>query len=105
MKHRIYLIIISLLFSSSPLLAAPEVETVFERNLDKLLRAKVINKTKKELACFLAIDGYKIRFRLPPFQQSKWYKATDPRFTYTSFKTWCDYIEHHPRYKKYKFHY
>lgn len=81
--------------------ALPHIETVFGKSNDQYVRAKVVNKTKRELACYLAIDGYKIKFRLPPFQASKWYKANDKRYSYKNFSTWCDYIENHPEYKKY----
>lgn len=82
--------------------ATPNIETVFDKNNEQFARAKVINKTNRELACYLAIDGYKIRFRLPAFQHSQWYKATDRRFNHKDFSTWCDYIEQHPEFKKYK---
>ncbi|MGB1199959.1 MAG: hypothetical protein ACPG5R_00260 [Cognaticolwellia aestuarii] len=57
------------------------------------------NETNRVLACYVAIDGRKIRFKLPAFAHSPWYKATDKRFTHKSFSTWCDYIEHHPEYQ------
>lgn len=81
--------------------AKPHVETVFGVTSQQLTRAKVVNKTAIELACYLAIDGYKIKFRLPPFQASKWYKATDHRFTHKDFSTWCDDIKNYPEFKKY----
>ena len=81
--------------------ASPNIETVFGKTNEQFVRAKVVNKTKRELACYLAIDGYKIKFRLPPFQASKWYKATDQRFSHENFSTWCDYIENYPEFKKY----
>jgi len=65
------------------------------------MRIKVINETNRDLACYVGIDGWKIKFRLPPHKHSKWYKATDPRYTYNSFTTWCDYIERHPAYRQY----
>lgn len=87
--------------SSLEVNATPHTETVFGKTNERFIRAKVINKTKRQLACYLAINGYKIKFRLPPFQSSRWYKATSTRFTPKDFSTWCDYIEHHPEYKKY----
>lgn len=86
---------------STEVAATPHTETVFGKTNEQFIRAKVVNKTKKQLACYLAINGYKIKFRLPPFQSSRWYKATSTRFTHKDFSTWCDYIEHHPEYKKY----
>ena len=100
MRLLIFFSILSFLFPAI-CLADPHIETVFEKNNDQLLRAKIINKTKSELACYLAIDGYKIKFRLPPFQASKWFKATDIRYSYKDFSSWCDYIENHPEFKKY----
>ena len=100
--HYINVVIIAILFSlSSSVNARPHTETVFGKTNEQMVRAKVVNKTKKELACYLAIDGYKIKFRLPPFQASRWYKATDRRFSHRDFSTWCDYIENHPEFKKY----
>ena len=81
--------------------ARPHIETIFGKTNEQLTRAKVINKTSLELACYLAIDGYKIKFRLPPFQASKWYKATDHRYNHRDFSTWCDDIKNYPEFKKY----
>ncbi|MFD2165770.1 hypothetical protein ACFSJY_05785 [Thalassotalea euphylliae] len=81
--------------------AMPQIKTEFGRTLEGFVRIKVINETPKELACYVAIDGRKIKFRLPALAHSKWYKATDKRYTVKSFSTWCDYIEFHPEYRKY----
>ena len=100
MQGFIYVILLILLFV--PAYAyGPNIETIFGTTNEQYIRAKITNKTNQELACYLAIDGYKIKFRLPPFQSSKWYKATDRRFTYKDFSTWCDYIKYHPEFKRY----
>ena len=83
--------------------AMPHIETIFGKTNQQFTRAKIINKTSLELACYLAIDGYKIKFRLPPFQASKWYKATDIRYSHKDFSTWCGDIKHNPEFKKYDF--
>lgn len=82
--------------------AIPKIRTEFGRSLDGTVRIKIHNETRRELACYIAINGKKTKFRLPRFNQSKWYKATDKRTNYKQFSTWCDYIEHHPEYRRYQ---
>jgi len=82
--------------------AIPKIRTEFGRSADDKVRIKIHNETRRELACYIAINGTKTKFRLVRFSQSKWYKATDTRTNYKQFSTWCDYIEHHPEYKKYQ---
>ncbi|MCJ8320486.1 MAG: hypothetical protein MJK12_12685 [Colwellia sp.] len=64
-------------------------------------QVKITNKTNTSIACYVAIDGKKIKFILRPYMTSKWYKATDTQFNYRHFSTWCDYLELHPEYEKY----
>ena len=71
----------------------PKYSTNHNRNHENFARVQVVNETRKNLTCFVAIDGRKIKFILRPFARSKWYKATDTRFDYTHFRTWCDYAE------------
>lgn len=93
-------LVFSLTFSAFTY-AIPKIKTEFGRTLDGHVRIKVINETNRQLACYVAIDGRKIKFRLPSMVHSRWYKATDKRFTVESFSTWCDYIELYPEYKNY----
>lgn len=99
MKRWIWLTLLA--FYQPLLFAKPHITTEFGRTLDGYVRIKVINETREELACYVMVDGWKKKFRLPPNVHSRWYKATDKRFTVESFSTWCDYIALHPEYKRY----
>jgi len=80
--------------------AAPKVMVKHHRNAKNLAEIQVINQTIEKLVCYVAIDGYKVYFRLAARQPSKWYLATDERFNHTNFSTWCDYLSLHPKYQK-----
>ncbi|GHE95721.1 hypothetical protein [Thalassotalea profundi] len=95
------LLLIGLLFSY-PVSSKPKTTTLFAKTPEGFIKAKIKNETFEELACYIAIDGFKKKFRLSGNMESKWVAATDKRFAYTSFSTWCDYIEFYPQYKKYK---
>ena len=71
------------------------------RDENNLAQIKVINKTNKEVSCYVAIDGQKIRFRLRPLRASRWFKANKVHYNHSQFSTWCDYSELHPKYEKY----
>lgn len=100
-KLTIYLILFLVLISALAVEARPRIKTVFGKSLEGFTRVKIINEIPEELACYVAIDGRKIKFRLPPLNQSQWYKATDKRFTHKNFSIWCDYIDLHPEFKQY----
>jgi hypothetical protein len=93
------LIIVTLTSVSAPAAAMPNIRTEFGKTPDGFVRVKVFNQTNRDLACYVGIDGRKIKFRLTRNNQSTWYKATDTRYTYKSFTTWCDYIESYPEYQ------
>jgi hypothetical protein len=93
--------IIIFLLMSNTATAAPKTKVTYGKSLDGFSRVKIRNETSRDLACYIAIDGYKLKFRLPALRQSKWYTATDKAFSYRNFSTWCDYIDLHPEYKKY----
>ena len=98
------ILLLILLFSlpiSLPVNGKPKTTTLFAKTPEGYIKAKIKNETFEELACYIAIDGYKKKFRLSGNLESKWVAATDKRFAYTSFSTWCDYIEFYPQYKKY----
>lgn len=78
--------------------ALPKFLVQHQRNAENLAEIQVTNQTAEPLICYVAIDGHKIYFRLQALQPSKWYKAMDPRFNYTHFSTWCDYLSLHPKY-------
>lgn len=78
--------------------AMPNITTEYGINLEQKVRAKVINKTNKDIVCYLAIDGHKLKFKLGPYQQSRWYNATDVRYKYTDFSTWCGFKEQYPNF-------
>ncbi|QOL26336.1 hypothetical protein LP316_03250 [Thalassotalea sp. LPB0316] len=95
--------LIALLFSLClPSYAMPDIRIEHGKSLDGFARARIINNTTEILACYVAIDGYKKKFVLGPLKPSTWYKATDKRFNYKHFSTWCDYLEFYPHYAKYQ---
>ena len=79
--------------------AKPRTRNEYDVNNENFARVKVFNETREALLCYVSIDGYKIRFRLSPRGQSIWYKATDTRFNYTDFHTWCDYLSNYPQFQ------
>ncbi|MGL1958970.1 MAG: hypothetical protein OCD00_16830 [Colwellia sp.] len=91
-----YLLILLLSVSA---IAMPKILVKHKRTLDNFAQIQVINETAEKLICYVAINGKKIKFRLNARQYSKWYKATDTRFNYKHFSTWCDYLSLHPKYK------
>jgi len=99
-KNLLFSVTIGVFITSFALHARPRTENVYGFSLDGYARVKIINRTAVDLACFVAIDGHKIKFKLAALAESKWYKATDKRFKYTDFHTWCDYIELHPEYQQ-----
>jgi len=96
-----YLIAFILTLFSFSVVAIPKIKTEFTRSAEGFLRIKVENETTRSLACYVAIDGRKVKFHLPSRAHSKWYQATSKRYTTKSFSVWCDYIEFHPQYKRY----
>lgn len=83
------------------MIAKPKIKIKYGYTLDGFARIQVKNETTTELACWVAIDGFKRKFRLPALTNSLWIETNDKRYTYADLKTWCDYIEFHPSYKKY----
>ncbi len=98
---RLILLFSCFLFTSFPAVSKPKFAINYSYSLDGFVRIQIKNDTIIELACWVAIDGFKKKFRLPPYALSQWISANDKRFTYTSFSTWCDYLELHPEYKDY----
>ena len=94
------ILLLLVLMAAFDVLAMPKIEITHDRNVQNLARVQISNETRKELICFVAIDGHKIKFRLKPLNTSKWYKATDTRFNSSHFSTWCDFIELYPRYQQ-----
>ncbi len=97
MKVNFFLFIILLVVSSSAI-ARPKIFVKHQRNAENYAEIQVTNQTGKVLICYVAIDGHKIHFKLPPRQPSIWYRATDIRFNHKNFSTWCDYLSLHPQY-------
>jgi hypothetical protein len=81
--------------------AKPKTKTIYGRTIDGFAQVKIKNNTTESLACYIAIDGYKVKFRLPALRQSKWYAATDKGYAYRNFSTWCGFLSLHPEYSKY----
>tara|TARA_R110001583_G_scaffold1542_13_gene12045 strand:+ start:1429 stop:1794 length:366 start_codon:yes stop_codon:yes gene_type:complete len=83
---------------STSVSAQPKVMVQHQRSVNNFAEIQITNQTIKTLICYVAIDGHKIYFRLQANQPSQWYKATDTRFNYSNFSTWCDYLDSHPKY-------
>ena len=96
------LILLVLIFIAEPAAAMPDIDVEYGKTLDGFARVRVVNNTPRNLACYVGIDGYKIKFVLGALKPSIWYKATDKRFNYTNFTTWCDYLELYPQFQKYQ---
>jgi hypothetical protein len=79
--------------------AKPKVTIKHQRNAQGFAQVQVSNATMEILACYVAIDGYKVKFRLMSLQPSQWYTATDTRFNHKNFSVWCDYLSLHPEYQ------
>jgi hypothetical protein len=100
LKIKLFTVVIILLVNIVH--AIPKTKTVYGQSLDGFSRVKIKNNTTENLACYVAINGFKVKFRLLALRESKWYTATDKRFSYRSFSTWCDYLDFYPEYLKYK---
>jgi len=99
-NSKLHIILFVLLLSLVlPLQAKVKITILHGKSQEGFVRVKIKNETNAALACYVAIDGRKVKFTLPPFLTSKWYQATDSRFNYRHFSTWCDYLELHPEYK------
>lgn len=95
MLRKTLLYSILLVFSIS-VSAQPKFLVEHRLNAKQLTEIKITNQTTEALICYVAIDGHKVFFSLPPQQPSQWYKATDPRFNYNHFSTWCSYLSLYP---------
>lgn len=104
MKKCLVIVLIAslILLITNNVQAKPKTKTIYGRSLDGFARVKIKNNTTESLACYVAIDGFKIKFRLLALRESKWYTATDKLFNYRNFSTWCDFLALHPDYLKYK---
>jgi len=99
MCFRLITFFILFLLSTSAL-AMPKINVKHQRNIKGFAEIQVSNATMENLICYVAIDGYKILFRLKAIESSKWYTATDIRFNHTNFSVWCDYLKLHPKYQE-----
>lgn len=98
-KYFIYLF----LFTLSPLASAlPKIAIAYNKTAEGFMRTQIKNETLEQLACYVAIDGFKRKYQLRPRSTSRWFTATDTKFNYTDFKIWCDYLEVHPKYRAYQ---
>lgn len=88
-----------LFFFTSSVFAMPKINVKHQRNIKGFAEVQVSNQTMVELICTVAIDGYKIPFKLKAMEYSRWYTATDVRFNHTNFSIWCDYLSLHPQYQ------
>jgi hypothetical protein len=86
--------LVLLLMFSVKAYASPQITISYDLTTQGFTQIKITNETRRELACYVAIDGHKERFILTAMATSKWYKATDTRFKYTDFSVFCDYIEY-----------
>jgi hypothetical protein len=104
MKNLLITLVLSIfiLLITNIVQAKPKTKTLYGRSLDGFAQVKIKNNTTESLACYVAIDGFKIKFRLLALRESKWYTTNDKRFEYHNFSTWCDYLDQYPEYLKYK---
>lgn len=100
-KNSTWLLIL-LSLSVSDVIAQPKTSVEHGRSLDGFARVRINNLITQELACYVAIDGYKVKFRLPALNTSRWITTTDTKFDHSNFSTWCDYLTFHPKYKEYR---
>lgn len=100
----VFLILFSILlvFPSFSVFSKANITVLNRNNAEGFAQAQIKNETTKELACWVAIDGFKQKFRLPPTSTSRWFTANDKRYSYANFSTWCDNIEFYPEYKNYR---
>ena len=89
-----------LLLITSIAVAMPKITVSHQRTVKGFAQIQVSNSTMEQLLCHVAIDGYKVKFRLMPLQSSQWYTATDKRFNHKNFSVWCDYLDMHPDFQK-----
>tara|TARA_R110000772_G_scaffold74292_4_gene161931 strand:+ start:962 stop:1270 length:309 start_codon:yes stop_codon:yes gene_type:complete len=89
------------IFISPVILASPKI-TISFGDSNGFAQVKIKNETFEPLACYVAIDGHRIKFQLQVKSSSPWISATDKQFNYQNFSTWCDYLEIHPKYKSYQ---
>ena len=82
--------------------ALPKITVTFSESSAGFTRVKIKNETFEPLACYVAIDGHKVKFQLTVKSTSRWITTTDKRFNYQNFSTWCDYLEIYPKYKAYQ---
>ncbi len=101
MTSKVFAFFIALLLSSNAF-SMPKITVKHQRNIKGFAEIQVSNATMENLICHVAIDGYKILFRLKAIETSKWYAATDKRFNHTNFSVWCDYLKLHPKYQEKK---
>ncbi len=99
MFSKFFTFFIILLLSSSAF-AMPKINVKHQRNVKGFAEIQVSNATMENLICHVAIDGYKMLFRLKAIETSKWYTATDIRFNHRHFSVWCDYLKLHPKYQE-----
>lgn len=88
------------IFFCADVSSMPNIVAEKSYSLENYPRLRVKNETNRRLACYVAIDGYKLKFILNAFGMSRWYKATDRRFDHSHFSVWCDYLELHPAYQQ-----
>ena len=91
-----------LLFATLQIEGKPHTSIVYSKSVDGHVRVKIVNKMASTLACYIAIDGHKIKFRLLPMQDSQWHSSTNKAYKYTNFSTWRGYIEQYPAYAEYQ---
>ena len=89
--HRFLLTFFLIVFFSYKAFAEPKIKLIHKRSPNNLAILQVKNESNSNLVCYVAIDGHKKHFKLGPFQKSKSFKATHPKFNSTHFSVWCDY--------------
>ena len=55
-------LVVLALFSTNTF-AIPKINTIYGKNNDGFARVKIINETTANLACYVALDGRKVKFK------------------------------------------
>ncbi len=80
----------------------PKITVTYNVTPTGFTQVRIRNETLESLACYVAIDGFKKKFKLYPKTSSQWITATDTRYNHQNFSTWCDYLDVHPKYESYR---
>ena len=88
---RFLLLFLVLITFSISTIASPKIKVNHKRGSDNIAQVQVKNETNSYLKCYVAINGHKKHFVIPPFAPSKWYKARHSKYNSKHFSVRCEY--------------